>query len=52
MYKTSTTPHVRPMVASSIIENFGNCYGVPALTANSLIDATSLCHPIEEDLLQ
>ena len=26
-------------------------YGVPALTANSLIDAASLFHPIEEDLL-
>jgi len=26
-------------------------YGVPALTANSLIDAASLYHPIEEDLL-
>jgi uncharacterized LabA/DUF88 family protein len=26
-------------------------YGVPALTANSLIDAASIFHPIEEDLL-
>ena len=26
-------------------------YGVPALTANSLIDAASRFHPIEEDLL-
>lgn len=26
-------------------------YGVPALTANSLIDAASVFHPIEEDLL-
>lgn len=26
-------------------------YGVPALTANSLIDAASIYHPIEEDLL-
>ena len=26
-------------------------YGVPALTANSLIDAASSYHPIEEDLL-
>ena len=26
-------------------------YGVPALTANSLIDAASLYHPIENDLL-
>ena len=26
-------------------------YGVPALTANSLIDAASRYHPIEEDLL-
>jgi uncharacterized LabA/DUF88 family protein len=26
-------------------------YGVPALTASSLIDAASLYHPIEEDLL-
>lgn len=26
-------------------------YGVPALTANSLIDAASVYHPIEEDLL-
>jgi len=26
-------------------------YGVPALTANSLINAASLYHPIEEDLL-
>ena len=27
-------------------------YGVPALTANSLINAASVYHPIEEDLLQ
>lgn len=27
-------------------------YGVPALTANSLINAASIYHPIEEDLLQ
>ncbi|MCG6937126.1 MAG: NYN domain-containing protein [Gammaproteobacteria bacterium] len=27
-------------------------YGVPALTANSLIDAASIYHPIAEDLLQ
>ncbi len=27
-------------------------YGVPALTANSLIDAASIFHPIEEGLLQ
>jgi uncharacterized LabA/DUF88 family protein len=26
-------------------------YGVPALTANSLIDAASIYHPIEKDLL-
>jgi uncharacterized LabA/DUF88 family protein len=26
-------------------------YGVPALTANSLIDSASIYHPIEEDLL-
>jgi uncharacterized LabA/DUF88 family protein len=26
-------------------------YGVPALTANSLIDAATVFHPIEEDLL-
>ena len=26
-------------------------YGVPALTANSLVDATTIYHPIEEDLL-
>lgn len=26
-------------------------YGVPALTANSLIEAASIWHPIEEDLL-
>ena len=26
-------------------------YGVPALTANSLIDAASVYHPIEDDLL-
>ncbi len=26
-------------------------YGVPALTANSLIDAASIYHPIEQDLL-
>ena len=26
-------------------------YGVPALTANSLIDAASIYHPIDEDLL-
>ena len=26
-------------------------YGVPALTANSLIDAASIYHPIEDDLL-
>jgi hypothetical protein len=26
-------------------------YGVPALTASSLIDAASSYHPIEEDLL-
>ena len=26
-------------------------YGVPALTANSLIDAASIYHPVEEDLL-
>ena len=26
-------------------------YGVPALTANSLIDAASIYHRIEEDLL-
>jgi uncharacterized LabA/DUF88 family protein len=27
-------------------------YGVPALTASSLIDSASIYHPIEEDLLQ
>lgn len=27
-------------------------YGVPALTANSLIDASDIYHPIEKDLLQ
>ena len=27
-------------------------YGVPALTATSLIDAASIYHPIEEDILQ
>lgn len=27
-------------------------YGVPALTANSLIDAASVYHPIDENLLQ
>jgi uncharacterized LabA/DUF88 family protein len=27
-------------------------YGVPALTANSLIDAASIYHPVEDDLLQ
>ena len=26
-------------------------YGVPALTANSLIDSADIWHPIEEDLL-
>ena len=26
-------------------------YGVPALTANSLIDAASVYHPIQQDLL-
>ena len=26
-------------------------YGVPALTAGSLIDSTSIYHPVEEDLL-
>ena len=26
-------------------------YGVPSLTANSLISAASVYHPIEEDLL-
>lgn len=26
-------------------------YGVPALTANSLVDSASMYHPIEEDLL-
>jgi len=26
-------------------------YGVPALTANSLIDAASIYHPVDEDLL-
>ena len=26
-------------------------YGVPALTANSLVDAAGIYHPIEEDLL-
>ena len=26
-------------------------YGVPALTANSLVNATTIYHPIEEDLL-
>ncbi len=26
-------------------------YGVPSLTANSLIDSASLYHPIEDDLL-
>ena len=31
---------------------FTEVYGVPALTANSLIDAASIYHRIEEDLLQ
>ena len=42
------------LLLENIKENFdvsAEVYGVPALTANSLIDAASVYHPIEEDLL-
>ncbi len=42
------------LLMQKIREDYGvsaEVYGVPALTANSLIDAASIFHPIEEDLL-
>ncbi|MCW8825250.1 MAG: NYN domain-containing protein [Gammaproteobacteria bacterium] len=42
------------LLLKKIRDNYGvttDVYGVPALTANSLIDASSHFHPIEEDLL-
>lgn len=43
------------MLLEKINSNYGvttEVYGVPALTANSLIDAANVYHRIEEDLLQ
>ena len=43
------------MLLEKIKSDYGitaEVYGVPALTANSLIDAASIYHRIEEDLLQ
>lgn len=43
------------MLLEKINSDYGvttEVYGVPALTANSLIDATNIYHRIEEDLLQ
>ncbi len=43
------------MLLEKIKNDYGitaEVYGVPALTANSLIDAASIYHRIEEDLLQ
>ena len=43
------------MLLEKIRSDYGvtaEVYGVPALTANSLIDAASIYHRIEEDLLQ
>ena len=43
------------MLLEKITKDFGTnteVYGVPALTANSLIDAAGIYHRIEEDLLQ
>lgn len=42
------------LLLKKVIEDFAvsaEAYGVPALTANSLIKAASIYHPIEEDLL-
>jgi uncharacterized LabA/DUF88 family protein len=42
------------LLLKMIISDYGvdaKVYGVPSLTANSLIDAASIYHPIEEDLL-
>lgn len=42
------------LLLQKIIADYGvttQVYGVPALTANSLVDATTIYHPIEEDLL-
>ena len=42
------------LLVQKIREDYGvsaEVYGVPALTANSLIDAASIFHPIEQDLL-
>ena len=42
------------MLLEKIKTDYGVCaevYGVPSLTANSLIDSASIYHPIEEDLL-
>jgi uncharacterized LabA/DUF88 family protein len=43
------------LLLEKIIKDYGisaEVYGVPALTANSLINAASIYHSIEEDLLQ
>ena len=42
------------MLLEKITKDYGvtaEVYGVPALTASSLIDAASIYHPIEDDLL-
>ena len=42
------------LLLKKIIKDYGvsaEVYGVPALTANSLINSASIFHPIEEDLL-
>jgi uncharacterized LabA/DUF88 family protein len=42
------------LLLKKITKDYGvraEVYGVPALTANSLIDAASIYHPIDEDLL-
>jgi len=42
------------LLLEKIIKDYGvsaEVYGVPALTANSLINSASIFHPIEEDLL-
>jgi len=42
------------LLLTNIVNNYSivaEVYGVPALTANSLINAASIFHPIEKDLL-
>ena len=42
------------MLLAKLTKEYGvstEVYGVPALTANSLIDSASVYHPVEEDLL-